>query len=264
MADDAGAGGAGAAGASGTAGAAGSAGQEMNTPVTDCAAWPSPTGQQSVGATIRVTGAFDGELKRFAGTGALGSGSQDEGQDPLFELADGATLENVIVGAPAADGIHCQGSCTLRNVWWEDVGEDAATLKGSSSSQVMNIECGGARKADDKVFQHNGPGTMRISDFIVEDFGKLYRSCGNCRTQHERHLEARRIEARSGKTLAGINTNYGDTASFEDITIHDTSMKLSICDRFTGNDSGAEPRKTGSGADGTSCMYDAAEIHWVP
>ena len=57
-----------------------------------------------------------------------------------------ATLENVILGNPAADGIHCEGTCTLKNVWWEDVGEDAATLQGSSASQVMTIDGGGAQR----------------------------------------------------------------------------------------------------------------------
>ena len=37
---------------------------------------------------------------------------------------------------PAADGVHCKGSCTLRNVWWQDVGEDAATFKGTAASQT--------------------------------------------------------------------------------------------------------------------------------
>jgi len=34
--------------------------------------------------------------------------------------------------------------------------------------------------AEDKVVQHNGGGTVAIDGFCVEDFGKLYRSCGNC------------------------------------------------------------------------------------
>lgn len=262
----AGGGGAGAAG-SGEAGAAGS-GEPMTTeqPAIDpsCSPWPSPTGDQAVRATIRVSGHFDGELRRYAGAGALGAGGQEEGQDPLFLLSSGATLENVILGAPAADGVHCEGSCTLRNVWWEDVGEDAATLKGSSSSQVMSVECGGAKKAADKVFQHNGPGTVRIQNFRVEDFGKLYRSCGNCRTQHERHVEMKNIDAAKGLVLAGINTNYGDTAKFEHITLRDSTMRLGVCDRYTGNSQGSEPRKTGSGADGSNCLYDEAEITWAP
>ena len=248
--------------AGGAAGAA--AGSGGAPPATTCAMWPTPSGTQMVAATIAVSGTYDGKLKRYVGSGALGGGGQDEGQDPIFNLSNGATLKNVILGAPAADGIHCNGSCTLENVWWEDVGEDAATLKGSSASQVMKINCGGARKANDKVFQHNGPGTMSISNFQVEDFGKLYRSCGNCDKQYERHVEMRDIDAKGGSTLAGINTNYNDTAKFQNITVHDPAMKMKICDRFTGNNSGAEPTKTGTGADGKNCLYMDSDIRWVP
>jgi pectate lyase len=229
-----------------------------------CAAWPTAAASESVGSTIAVSGTYDGKLKRYSGTGALGSSGQDEGQPAMFELANGATLKNVIIGAPAADGIHCKGSCTLENVWWEDVGEDAATLEGSNASQVMTITCGGAKHASDKVFQHNGPGTMKISLFQVEDFGKLYRSCGNCKSQFERHVEISDISAKQGSVLAGINTNYKDTAKFTRITIHDTAMKMKICDRFTGNSSGDEPTKTGTGMDGTSCVYQPSDISWVP
>jgi hypothetical protein len=228
-----------------------------------CAAWPTAKSSQNVSATIAVSGTYDGMMKRYVGSGALGSSNQDEGQDPLFNLASGATLKNVIIGSPAADGIHCDGTCTLENVWWEDVGEDAATLKGSSDSQVMTITCGGAKHAADKVFQHNGPGTMRIEHFQVEDFGKLYRSCGNCSSQHERHVEMSDVTATSGGVLAGINTNYNDTAKFSNITIHDAAMKTKICDRFTGNSTGAEPTKSGSGMDSTHCLYQASDIHWV-
>jgi hypothetical protein len=253
--------------AAGTGGAAGGgATSPTDEPAIDpsCATWPKATGDEPVVASIRVSGSYDGKLKRYAGAGALGAGGQEEGQDPLFLLSNGATLENVILGAPGADGIHCEGSCTLRNVWWEDVGEDAATLKGSSGSQVMSIECGGARMASDKVFQHNGPGTMRIQNFSVDDFGKLYRSCGNCSAQHERHVEMKNIDATKGLVLAGINTNYGDTAKFEHITLHDSTMKLGVCDRYTGNSSGDEPKKTGSGADGSSCIYEESAIIWAP
>ena len=224
--------------------------------------WPSPTGDQQVSATIAVNGRFDGKLKRYVGSGALGGGGQDEGQAAMFELADGATLENVIVGAPAADGIHCRGTCTLRNVWWQDVGEDAATLMGSSASQTMTIECAGAKGASDKVFQHNGPGTMIVRNFDVQDFGKLYRSCGNCKTQFERHVELSAITAKGGKVLVGINTNYNDTARLKDITVFDASKKLSICERFRGNNSGDEPSKEGSGPDAKHCLYSDSDIQW--
>ena len=227
--------------------------------------FPTPTGPKPVSATIKVpSGTYDGGMKRFYGTGNLGSGGQNENQDPIFQLADGASLKNVVLGAPAADGVHCLGTCTLTNVWWEDVGEDAATFKGTSSSQTMTINGGGARKAADKVFQHNGPGTMVIRNFQVDDFGKLYRSCGNCKTQHKRNVVLENITAFSpGKALVGINTNYGDTATFSNITIlKDSSKKIVICQKYIGNSTGAEPPKNGSGADGTYCKYSSSDIHY--
>ncbi|MFD1541308.1 pectate lyase [Nonomuraea guangzhouensis] len=230
-------------------------------PVASAAAWPTPSGQQPVSATISVSGTRDGGMVRYYGTGPLGSGGQEEGQSPIFKLANGAVLKNVIIGAPAADGIHCTGTCTLQNVWWEDVGEDAATFKGTSSSQTMTINGGGARSASDKVFQHNGPGTMYIRNFQVQTFGKLYRSCGNCSSQYARHVVISNVTATySGKTLAGINTNYGDTARYSGITIvGDSGKKIVICEKYKGVTSG-EPTKIGSGADGVNCFYSSSDI----
>ncbi|WP_328461731.1 pectate lyase [Actinoplanes sp. NBC_00393] len=221
--------------------------------------WPSETGSVKVNATISVpSSGLDGGNKRYYG---IGDGGQSESQDPMFKLANGATLSNVIIGAPAGDGVHCDGNCTLRNVWWLDVGEDAATFRGGSST-VATVDGGGARSASDKVFQHNGGGTLTIKNFQVSNFGKLYRSCGNCSTQYKRTVVIQNIRATApGTSIAGINTNYGDTATFSGITIvGDSSKKISICDRFTGNSSGNEPTKTGSGPDGTYCRYSTSDI----
>jgi hypothetical protein len=209
-----------------------------------------------------VSGTYDGSLVRYYGSGDLGTDSQDEDQGPIFELADGATLKNVILGDPAADGVHCLGSCTLENVWWENVGEDAATFKSKSSSATYTVTGGGAKGADDKVFQHNGAGTLTIKNFQVEDFGKLYRSCGNCSTQYERHVVIDNVVATSpGKVLAGINSNYGDTATISNVTIVDDDDKdITICERYKGNDDGDEPTELGSGPDGTYCLYDTSDI----
>ncbi|WP_230985074.1 pectate lyase [Microbispora oryzae] len=232
------------------------------TPTPPPSGWPTPNGSQMVTSTIGVSGTFDGGMRRYYAGGDMGDGGQSESQDPIFELSAGATLRNVIIGAPGADGIHCLGTCTLQNVWWEDVGEDAATLMGSSSSQTMTIDGGGARSASDKVFQHNGPGTMYIRNFQVQDFGKLYRACGNCSTSYQRHVVISNVTATSpGKALAGINTNWGDTARFSNITIvNDPSHKISICDKYQGVPKGSEPTKIGSGADGVNCIYSASDI----
>ncbi|MFD0022044.1 pectate lyase [Streptomyces sp. NPDC058382] len=228
------------------------------------AAWPTPVGSQAVPATIEVSGTYDGALKRFYGSGDLGDGGQDEDQDPVFELADGAVLKNVVVGSPAADGIHCLGSCTLQNVWWEDVGEDAASFKGGSSGAVYKVTGGGARGADDKVFQFNGAGSLTVSGFQVSDFGKLVRSCGNCSKQYKRTITVSDVDVTApGKALVGINTNYGDTATLRSVRIHgDSSKKIKPCVRYTGNDTGAEPPETGSGPDGTYCKYSSSDLSY--
>jgi len=220
--------------------------------------WPTPTGQSPVNGTIQVSGTFDGGMRRYC---CIGDGSQEESQDPMFRLADGATLQNVIIGAPAGDGVHCSGSCTLRNVWWEDVGEDAATFRGSGSPTFL-VDGGGARHASDKIFQHNGPGTVTIQNFQATNFGTFYRSCGNCSTQHQRHVVIRNVTlTRPGNTVAGINTNYGDTARFSAVTIvNDSSRSMVICRKYIGNNNGGEPRQVGTGADGTNCFYSPSDI----
>ncbi|MFC4534534.1 pectate lyase [Sphaerisporangium dianthi] len=217
-------------------------------------AFPTPTGSVKVNATIQVSGTFDGGMKRYYG---IGDGGQSESQDPMFELAPGATIKNVIIGAPAGDGVHCNGNCTIQNVWWEDVGEDAATFLGGSDYYVTG---GGAKSGADKVFQHNGPGTVHISGFFVGSSGKLYRACGNCSSSYQRHVVMNNIVAQSTKVLAGINTNWGDTARFSNITVYGSSSGISICDKYKGVPKGSEPTKIGSGADGVNCIYSSSDI----
>jgi hypothetical protein len=202
-------------------------------------AWPKPTSTVTLTATRKISGSFDGGNTEFIAGSALGDGDQSENQLPLFELAAGSTLSNVIIGIPGADGVHCLGTCTLRNVWWLDVGEDAATLKGTSASQVMTVDGGGAMHASDKVFQHNGPGSFIIRNFQATDIGKLYRSCGNCKTQFARHVEVSNVTVTAPlKDLVGINPNLGDTAKIDNVTVIGSSGKTVICASFKGVTSG--------------------------
>jgi hypothetical protein len=231
------------------------------SPAGAASEFPTPKTNKSVTETISVSGTLDGGLKRYFGSGALGDGGQDEGQDPMFALADGAVLKNVIIGAPAADGIHCKGSCTLQNVWWEDVGEDAATFKGGTDD-VYTVTGGGAKNAADKVFQHNGGGKLTISDFAVQGFKTLYRSCGNCKTQHKRSVTLENITVTApGSRLAGINTNHSDTATLREITIiGDSKKKIVPCQKYIGNNKGDEPTKIGEGPDSTNCLSTTSDI----
>jgi len=126
--------------------------------------------------------------------------------------------------------------------------EDAATFKQSSGTSYVNG--GGARNADDKVFQHNGGGTVAVKNFYAKNIGKLYRSCGNCGTQHARRSTFNNIKVDGASVVAGVNSNYGDVTTISNSCL----LSSKVCDRYTGNNSGKEPSKIGSGPDGVSCI----------
>ena len=219
--------------------------------------WPKASEDRPVEHPVWIRGEVDMHMTRFFGVDELATASQAEGQEPLIKMADGAVLKNAILGYPAADGIHCKGSCTLINVWWERVGEDAATFRGQTDDDTMNVIGGGASGARDKVFQNNGRGTMHIKDFYVEWFGKLYRSCGNCSVQTSRGVIVENVTAIAGddsEALVGINVNFGDYADFRgQNVVYDPTGKLSMCQVYEGNSKGDEPRKIGAGKNSAFC-----------
>ncbi|KAI5781565.1 pectate lyase [Geopyxis carbonaria] len=214
--------------------------------------FPTATGDETLSAPMEVSGTFDCGLKRY-GRG-LSCADGESGEDAaVFILADGATLQNCIIGADQSEGVHCDGSCTISNVWWEAVCEDALTLLQSGGTST--ITGGGARGAEDKVIQHNGLGTVVITDFYVDDFGKLYRSCGNCKANAgPRMVVIDGVVAEGGKVLAGVNGNYGDVATISNTCGVDPDGMCQVyeaCDKAQGD---CEAEKLSTGFDGATCV----------
>jgi hypothetical protein len=226
---------------------------EFIAPRAASCSFPSPPKTSSLSKAMTVSGTFDGGNVRFdRGSGACNGQAEGGDSDAVFILNSGAVLQNVVIGANQAEGVHCLGSCTLNNVWFEDVCEDAITIKQSSGTST--IRGGGAKNADDKIVQHNGGGNVVIDSFCAQNFGKLYRSCGNCSSQTKRTVSISNVIASSGKLLAGVNSNYGDVA-----TINKGSLSLSsvssICDTFQGNSNGDEPKKLTSNQSNANCKF---------
>jgi len=217
--------------------------------------FPSPPKTSSLSAPINVAAGatFDGGNVRYdRGSGACLGQTEGGDADAVFLVQSGGTIQNVVIGANQAEGIHCLGPCNLYNVWFEDVCEDAITIKQTSGQS--NIIGGGAKGASDKVVQHNGGGTVKIDSYCAQTFGKLYRSCGNCSTMYKRTSLFSQIKATSGSVLAGINSNYGDTATFDTASVSTSSVK-SICDTYKGNSSGDEPTKLTSNTANAYCKF---------
>jgi pectate lyase len=226
--------------------------------------------------TIKAGESFDGGMVMFD-RGVSCTGQAEGGtSDAVFIIEKGGSLSNVIIGPNQIEGVHCvAGGCTLNNVWWSAVCEDAFSVKVQDAGATTFIKGGGAFGAEDKVVQHNGAGTVSISGFTVGNFGKLYRSCGNCKSMFERHVIIDGVNASGGKLLAGkcqglhiivvaniltkyagINSNFGDTATFTNIVASDIDE---ICTTFIGNNEGDEPTKEGSGPS-EHCIYSESDI----
>jgi len=143
---------------------------------------PTPTPTPNVGGVLIITDTivvkagqtYDGKGVKIIAKG-MGDGSQSENQKPIFKLEKGAKLKNVIIGAPGCDGVHCYGDNVVENVVWEDVGEDALTVRGEGVVEVIG---GSAKEAADKVFQLNAPCTFKVKNFTATNIGKLVRQNG--------------------------------------------------------------------------------------
>jgi hypothetical protein len=224
-----------------------------SNPGTPTGVWPTSAGSVSVSGTISVSGTFDGGMKTYC---CIGDGSQSESQDPMFEIANGGTLQNVILGSPAGDGVHCLGTCTIRNVWWNDIGEDAATFLQTNGGTSYVIG-GGAKSGSDKTFQHNGNGTVNISGFYLKGAGKLYRACGNCTNSYQRNVVVDNVLLSDVDYVAGINTNWGDTATITRTTVDSGTV---VCGMYKGVAKGSEPTYLGEGWNTSNCKVNKSDI----
>lgn len=120
--------------------------------------------------------------------------------------------------------------------------EDAISIKNDKAGTESWIIGGGAYNGEDKIVQHNGCGTVNIINFYAENYGKLYRSCGNCSTQCKRNVYIEGVTAKNGNELAGINANFGDTATLKNVCT-DADMP---CTMYDGCEGGCEPKKIGA------------------
>lgn len=231
--------------------------------------------------TLAAGEVWDGLVKYgkwvcLVGTPANMIGNQSESQIPHFILNEGAVLKNVVLGDPTlgsgrnlnaggADGVHCKGNCRLENVYWGDVGEDAATMLGSATANTtMTVTGGAAYKANDKIFQNNGNKTrIVINNFYAEEGGKLYRSCGNCSSQYVRYATVSGVTTYNVSQGLGVNSSFDSAklpslaGQYDIATITDfSSNNSSRCVGYVGTAKGYEPVKdTNSTNVARSCKF---------
>ncbi|KAG8943432.1 hypothetical protein FRC04_002897 [Tulasnella sp. 424] len=122
----------------------------------------------------------------------------------------------------------------------------------TKATDVSYIIGGGAFHVENKIVQHNGAGTVSISKFYANDFGKLYRSWGNYSTSYERH-----VIIDSVALIAGLTGNFGDTATLTNVCTSGKPSATNVCYRYEGTTPGNEPDKIGCG---NVCNYVSTDV----
>jgi len=76
---------------------------------------PASKGSVTYSSAKVISGTFDGGMKTY-GRGKKCTGQSEGGsKDAVFQVANGGTLKNVIIGADQIEGVHCLGSCTIES-----------------------------------------------------------------------------------------------------------------------------------------------------
>uniref|UniRef100_A0A915DFD8 Probable pectate lyase F n=1 Tax=Ditylenchus dipsaci TaxID=166011 RepID=A0A915DFD8_9BILA len=219
-------------------------------------------------------------IRLVAGKG-VGGTSVNENDQPILMLEPGVTISNLIIGSPAAKGIWCKGSCTLQNVWWESVGTHAAGF-GTHPQYWANVnnkyivQGGGARNAADKMFIQQGAGTTIFNNFYALDASKLFQSCGDCPNNNvirKRHLIINSSTFQGpGLSIAGMNSNFGDTISYNGLQLCNSASIKYTCQGYEGNtnydnangvnfmQAPIEKMKVGQALNGVACNDPHAKI----
>ncbi|KAE9272767.1 hypothetical protein PF008_g30016 [Phytophthora fragariae] len=221
--------------------------------------WPTSTGSVKFTAphVIKAGEVFDGKMQTFDRSDITCTGGEGQKDTAVFLVEAGGTLKNAIIGKNQKEGVHCDDhDCTIENVWWDDVCEDALSVKGGTASSVTTVTNCGARSASDKVVQHNGYGTVSIDGFYAEEFGKLYRSCGDI----PRTVTVKNVYAVNPLvSVVTVNKNYGDKATLSNIRIKTSNgnSDVKVCQWSQG---GSTPSNLGDGPSGTLCQYSESDV----
>ncbi|WP_068713854.1 pectate lyase [Vibrio tritonius] len=180
---------------------------------------------------VKAGETFDGKGQTFTAGSALGDGGQSENQKPIFQLEDGASLKNVVIGENGADGVHVYGDAKIDNVHWSNVGEDALTIKPSETGKTHNVEItnSSAKHAHDKIFQMNDNANIKIDNFAADDFGNFLIS--NNHQQGQWNIDMSNISLKNGNySVVNSFNKEGTTVNLDNISMENVKRTYILTD----------------------------------
>ena len=138
---------------------------------------------QLVNKTIRVKAGtcYDGKGKLLSTENlhlVYGTSGMD-GPKPYFILEQGASLKNVTIKKPGADGIWCYGDNVIENVHWQDCDtQSALSLLSSAKCDYLTIKNCSINNSSYNAIQINASCTLRVSNLEGNNILCLIRQNG--------------------------------------------------------------------------------------
>uniref|UniRef100_A0A914L3P4 Probable pectate lyase F n=1 Tax=Meloidogyne incognita TaxID=6306 RepID=A0A914L3P4_MELIC len=247
---------------------------------------PSSTNYTNTGKVI--SGYNDFKMQRIILQGSPGTCNPKipKQWNSLFTVKDGGTVANLILGV-APDGtsadISCMGSCTLKNVWWENACWRAASFRataefnsrrthqeGDSTQYTYIVDGGGALDGFQKIFDQSGPGKTIVKNFCAANSQIILRSCGDCGRQYQRDLTIVDSKFKGpGLLIMGPNHQYQDKVTLRNVSVYgynNPATKMAFaCVEAVQN--AANPWQyawiPGKAGTGSSCNYPASAFKVV-
>jgi pectate lyase C len=158
--------------------------------------------------TIAAGATYNGNGNTIKASG-MGDGGQGESQKPFFKLNSESWLKNVKLAAPGVDGCHFYGNGTMNEVTWQDIGEDAHTVKSGGNCWVSG---GAAYNGSDKCGQANAATWLTLYYFYTDNCLKNIRQNGGttyaCNFYYD-HNTANHTKEAIGRTDSS-STRFGN------------------------------------------------------
>ncbi|KAF7636108.1 hypothetical protein Mgra_00004553 [Meloidogyne graminicola] len=150
----------------------------LNTQGAKFCKFPTPKSTNITTKGFFISGNYDFGMQRIIYNGGSKNTCNKNIQkqwDSVITIQNGGSISNVILGVSpegiSAD-INCMGSCTLNNVYWENVcwrGASFRVAKGFKKTDktryTYTVNGGGALDGFRKFFDQSGPGKTIISNF---------------------------------------------------------------------------------------------------
>ncbi|CAK5091239.1 unnamed protein product [Meloidogyne enterolobii] len=246
--------------------------------------FPKPTSTQTITKTMTIVKNTDFEMKRIIFNGKRDTCRKNipgwtNNWDHAIIVENGVTISNLILGESpigTSSDIICKGSCTLKNVFFENVCWRAGTFIGASLSKpgdkrkfTYTVDGGGALDGFQKIFCTGGPGQTIVKNFCSVNNSIGVISAGMTSVQYTRDVTIENSKFMGPMlTIIGGNRKYNDKLTLRNVQIYgnnkpETNIKFACCEYLGENAANPWKYSYKPGEAGTSdkcCKYPASAV----